>query len=102
MRPIPPSFTLLSELLKLPAALAWHWYQAARRAQWSDSHAWYQQLLLLEHFGHVERAAETVCSPIRLVQQLELLVQERCLRRRAATAIEDAILALVDGQGAWR
>lgn len=98
----PLALSLLGELIALPAPLARRWDQAAQRAKWTDSRGWYLALRLLESFGNFGTVADTVCHPARLVQQLELLVQEGCLRRQDASRIEDAILAVVDVHGAWR
>jgi hypothetical protein len=64
--------------------------------------AWRERVIAFDPTREEPRAfLDETCAPATLVAILESLVQEGCLARRAATAIEEKLLAHVTAHGDW-
>jgi hypothetical protein len=92
----------------LPASLAWTWWRAISRAQWSASVEWRTVFLDFARRCTGSPNDEVIalfftqhCAPHDLVTLIEALVQEQVLRRRDGRCIEEALLQQCDAQGQW-
>ena len=93
----------------LPASLAWTWWRAIVRAQWSASVAWRQAFLTFARRQDTEFIERDLvctffmrhCTPADLITLLEALRQERVLLAHDALRIEEHLLAQADKDGQW-
>jgi len=92
----------------LPRSLAWVWWRAISRAQWSASAEWREAFLVFARRSD-RTSAEMVhyfftrhYAPHDLVTLLEALVQERVLLARDGHSIEEVLLQQCDAQGQWK
>jgi hypothetical protein len=93
----PPLWTLLMGVFGIEQALGRQWWTALASATWSESRAWRHELLLTPHLGDPRALPDTVLAPRRVFRVIELLTQERqLLSRRAASCIEEQLLACMD------
>jgi hypothetical protein len=108
---MPPPFWqfLCRRWLGLSPDLAHTWWHALTRSRWSETRTFYQAVLRYDaHPAPGQRPSEDKLamsgwvSPGQLVQLVESLVHERCLLRRDATTIEEALLSRLDATGEWR
>ena len=103
-----PMFVTLCQFWSVDHAQAQHLWQALQRTRWSEPRAWLHAVLLfdrdratLQKLDAVVPWLRDISPPRRVVGVLENLVQERQLRRKAATQIEDGLFAKVTAAGQW-
>jgi hypothetical protein len=99
--------SLTTEWCPLPRSLAWVWWLAISRAQWSQAVEWREAFLVFARrpgFTSAEMVAYFFthhCAPHDLVTLLEALVQEQVLLARDGRRIEEVLLAQCDAEGQW-
>jgi hypothetical protein len=100
---------LTTDWCPLPRSLAWTWWRALVRAQWSTSVEWREAFLVFARRcdGVPSRAVLAHffahhCAPHDLVTLLESLVQEQVLLRRDGRMIEEILLRQCDHEGQWK
>ena len=99
---VPGILWTFSTVWGLDAKTTCRFWGAVTAARWSEVAEWRRQVALSDHLPNRRLVAETLLTPGKLVQIFEVLTQEKKLTRRLATTLEEAVLAQVDAQGAWR
>jgi len=108
---MPPPFWqfLTRRWLGLSPDLAHTWWNALSRSRWTEARTFHQAVLRYDqHPAPAQRPREdkltmsALVAPRDLMRLVEDLVRERCLLRREATKIEDALLRRLDAAGEWQ
>jgi hypothetical protein len=98
----PPLWVMLARAHQLDERLARTWWQSLCRSRWSATVAWRQAVILSAEVGNPQTFSATHWTPPKLVATLEDLVREQLLSRRAASCIQERLLACVDRHGQWK
>jgi hypothetical protein len=99
---------IVTQWCPLPAALAWVWWRAISKAQWSLAVEWrdaflekaQQQAVLTR--GEVAGFLGHLVTLPTLMQLVGALRHERVLLAQDARQLEDRLLALADRDGQWK
>ena len=92
----------------LPQSMAWLWWRALTKAQWSQAGAWRETFCDFERPDRVlsrdliEGFLQEIATPKHLVDLLEALREEGKLLRRDAHHLQELVLTQTDRDGHWK
>lgn len=93
---------------RLPQSMAWLWWRALCKAQWSAAAQWRETFLNFERPDRVlsrdliEGFLQEIARPKHLMDLLEALMEEGKLLRRDAHHLQELVLTQTDRDGQWK